>query len=470
MILKHKDIIIVPEEPFKNCRLKRKSHAVALTSIVNSYADGFVLSLNNPWGTGKTTFVKMWKKYLENEGYSTLYFNAWENDFDADPMIALMSELGTLTDQKTEKSFNSLIKKAAVISHSVIPGLIKALAAKYIDTETLREVISSAGEGANDLLKDEIVDYTKKKKGLVEFRAELEKYIKAHTGDKPLVLFIDELDRCRPTYAVELLEQIKHFFSVSGIVFVLSIDKGQLGNAIRGFYGSEQINSNDYLRRFIDLEFTLPEPSAGIFVEYLYEYFGFDDYFRHDERNRYPGLSYDRESFIDFVTSLFELKALTLRQQERLLSHARLTLRMFSQGNYLFPSVYILLLYLKEFHSPIFAKLTARSVNPQVILDDLSLILPKDISEDKQYIYILTEATLIKLYFNYFRESNYSAKIYEQNIERKTVLLIEPYTDKSKGFQKFINIIDDLNSRNGGDVKISHLIDKINFLENLKDI
>lgn len=470
MILKHKDVDIVADDPFRNCKLKRKNHAVALTSIVSSYADGFVLSLNNPWGTGKTTFVKMWQKYLENEKFTALYFNAWENDFDADPMIALMSELGSLTNQKTDDTFNSLIKKAAVISHSVIPGLIKALAAKYIDTEVLREVISSAGQGANDLLKDEIMDYAKKKNGLVEFRTELQKYIKTHTDGKPLVLFIDELDRCRPTYAVELLEQIKHFFSVSGIVFVLSIDKTQLGNAIRGFYGSEQINSNEYLRRFIDLEFSLPQPSTDDFVEYLYEYFGFDDYFRHVDRSRFHGLAYDRDSFISFTKSLFSLKGLTLRQQEKLLSQARLALRMFSQGNYLFPSVFIFLIFLKDFHSAVFSKISARSAKPQEILDDLSHIFPKELTDDQQYSFILTEATLIKLYFNYYREINYGAKIYDQDNDRNTLLLITPYTDSSEGFKKFINILTDFNSRSGGEVQISHILNKINFVDNFKDV
>ncbi len=163
MILKHKDIEIPAQEPFKNCKLERLGQAVALTSVITGYADGFVLSLNNPWGTGKTTFVKMWRAHLEKEGFTTLYFNAWENDYDANPMVALMSELGTLTNEKTDATFNTLIQKAAVISHSVLPALLKAFAARYVDTEVLRDLLSNAGQGASDLLKDEITDYKRKK-------------------------------------------------------------------------------------------------------------------------------------------------------------------------------------------------------------------------------------------------------------------------------------------------------------------
>lgn len=65
------------------------------------------------------------------------------------------------------------------------------------------------------------------------------------------MFIIDELDRCRPRYAVEVLEQIKHLFSVPGIVFVLSIDKVQLGNAIRGFYGSDLIDADEYYKNQI---------------------------------------------------------------------------------------------------------------------------------------------------------------------------------------------------------------------------
>lgn len=67
------------------------------------------------------------------------------------------------------------------------------------------------------------------------------------------MFFIDELDRCRPTFAIELLERIKHLFDIQNIVFVLSIDKEQLEASTAAAYGSA-INAPEYLRRFIDLE------------------------------------------------------------------------------------------------------------------------------------------------------------------------------------------------------------------------
>ena len=76
---------------------------------------------------------------------------------------------------------------------------------------------------------------------------------------RPLVFFIDELDRCRPSFAIELLERVKHLFDVKNIVFVLSIDKKQLEAITAAVYG-ERIDALEYLRRFIDLDFYLPLP------------------------------------------------------------------------------------------------------------------------------------------------------------------------------------------------------------------
>jgi predicted AAA+ superfamily ATPase len=100
MKLKHRELIIDPNKPFLNCKLKREKYAHVLTQIVANYADGFVLAINNEWGSGKTTFVKMWQQQLNNQSFRTLYFNAWENDYESDPMVALLAELKSLTKKK----------------------------------------------------------------------------------------------------------------------------------------------------------------------------------------------------------------------------------------------------------------------------------------------------------------------------------------------------------------------------------
>jgi len=119
MRIKHHEIIPTSKNPFAECKLEREPYARVLTDIVSAYGDGFVLAINNEWGTGKSTFVKMWQQHLKNEGFQTIYFNAWENDFDSNPLVALMSELETLTNAKNEKVFKSVIEKGAVLVKNI---------------------------------------------------------------------------------------------------------------------------------------------------------------------------------------------------------------------------------------------------------------------------------------------------------------------------------------------------------------
>ena len=132
------------------------------------------------------------------------------------------------------------------------------------------------------------------------FKAELQAI--AHNlsdqhNNKPLVIAIDELDRCRPSYAVELLEIAKHFFSVDGIVFVLAIDKSQLTHAIKALYGNE-FDSIGYLRRFIDLDFQLPEPDRTKFMVQLLHNAGVHQFFQQN-----PGFSLG--TYADVRNALF---------------------------------------------------------------------------------------------------------------------------------------------------------------------
>ncbi len=87
---------IAVQNPFENCKLKRKAYAKLLTSIIDNAEGGFTMALNNSWGTGKTTFVKMWQKYLENSEHQTVYVNAWEMDFISDPLYSILGEISSL--------------------------------------------------------------------------------------------------------------------------------------------------------------------------------------------------------------------------------------------------------------------------------------------------------------------------------------------------------------------------------------
>lgn len=465
MKIKHSDLDIPLDNPFKNCQLERQPYAKILTEVVKTYSDGFVFSLNNAWGTGKTTFIKMWKAHLESENFKAIYFNAWENDFDSNPLVALMAELESLTGGD-KSNFKSLAEKAAILSKNILPILLRAVASKYLDPGVALELVSESTKGASEILEKEIKTYSEKKKGLCEFRDELQKYIQESIEDKPLIWIIDELDRCRPNYAVEVLEQIKHFFSVPGIVFVLSIDKEQLGNAIRGVYGSEKLNSDEYLRRFIDLEFVLPEPDKGKFTKYLYHYYGFDDYFSADERKKYRGREYESDNFLKFASLLFEGMDISLRQQEKLFAHSRITLNTFSHGEYFFPVLFLFLIYVREYQKPFFKRLFDRKDSPQVILDELKRILPESIISQQPREFQHLEVLLIKFYNNYYRENNYKSELIsdERDSEGKKTLNVKPIFDSSY----FLSLMEHYSGFNGGEGNLGNILKKINLMSNFQ--
>ena len=422
MKIKHQDLEIPQDNPFSNCKLDRKQYAMILTDIVNTYADGFVLAINNEWGTGKTTFVKMWQQHLNNENFQTIYFNAWENDFDSNPLVAIMSELKTLT-KNGDKAFKSVIEKGAVIAKNVLPALLKGVAQKYIDTEILTDAIENITKGAAEILEEEIKEYANKKETITEFKKELEKFIKQSTNDKPLVFIIDELDRCRPTYAVEVLEQMKHFFSVHGIVFVLSIDKNHLASAVRGFYGSEQINTDEYLRRFIDLEYSIPQPSETIFSKYLFDYYLFNDFFTSAERGKYREFQSDADMFLETANLLFNKSKATLRQQEKMFSQTRLVLKSFKSNQYVFSHLLIFLIYIKTIKSELYEKIKSNAITLQELSDEFSNSISSEINTYKISL-IYVEALLLHFYNNN-REHQNREKLFENDTEGNLVSVIK---------------------------------------------
>ncbi len=334
MTVKHNDIIPDSNRPFKDCKLNRERYADILTEIIENEKNGFVLAINNEWGTGKTTFIKMWQKSLENKQYQTLYFNAWENDFSDNAMVALISEFNELTqrDTKFEKPFKMVIEKATPIMKRIAPAFFKSLIDKYVGENFYKEILKDVIDGASDILQSEIENYSKRKKGIKEFKESLTNFIKEVTPEKSLIFFIDELDRCRPDYAVEVLEKIKHLFSVKGVVFVISIAKTQLAHAVRGVYGSENTDAEEYLKRFFDIEYSLPKPSTVEFCKYLFDYFNYDQFFFSEKRRNRTQFQSEIDSFIKSTSHLFEMAGFNLRLIERIFAHIRLSLNTFDEN------------------------------------------------------------------------------------------------------------------------------------------
>lgn len=470
MEIRHKELLPDKENPFLHCKLGRQRYANNLTTIVQNYADGFVLALNGEWGTGKTTFVKMWQASLEKSNYKTIYFNAWENDFENEPLIALLGELKKLVENNND-TYKSLLEKGVVITKNILPALAKGVISKYIDAGITLEVLEKSIEAATEILGKEVDEYVNKKEGLIDFKKQLGKYIEENNVGKPVVFIIDELDRCRPDYAVEVLEKIKHFFSVKGIVFVLSIDKIQLGHSIQGYYGSHNIDTEEYLRRFVDIEYKLPDPDAKSFCKYLFEYYEFQDFFLSPERSKSYELREDGNTFISFTTKLFENQKYTLRQQEKLFAQARLILRSFTSNHYLFPTLFFMLIHLKNFELEFYNNIKNKKLTIQELVDKFESIFSVEYltSQEDEYVrrFCNGEAYMIMFYNNY-NTNGYSARkeLFIINGEKKE-LTFNTKTLGDSDENTLLTYLIHFNKFQFNDIKIDYLLNKIDLLDNI---
>jgi len=471
MKIKHFDLGIEENDPFRECKLNRKPYAEILTNIVESYSDSFVLAIDNEWGTGKTTFLKMWSQELKNRGFRTLYFNAWENDFENDVLVALISELQDLKDKGSERIFNQLVKQAAPLTKRLLQGLVKTQIEKYAGNEFAEDTIQLSRDDFTKYLKGQIKGYNDRKKAIQSFKYSLEKFVNQSNEGKPLIFIIDELDRCRPNYSVEVLEQIKQLFAVNGIVFVLSIDKIQLCHAIRGVYGNENIDAEEYLRRFIDIEYSIPDPNTEVFCKYLYDYFQFDEFFTFDQRLKYQIFRGDKETFLHFSTILFDYEKLPLRSQEKIFSHARLTLTLFGNSQFVLPNLLILLIFLRARYRPLYNKIKTGSLSLQELIDEIEKILPQNIHEDVIRQFIHTEALLLLTYNNALKSKTKHQILAQDPDTQEKRLSILSRLDKSPQNEVFITMVEAISQFGGSrlDIDIHHLISKIDLISPISE-
>ncbi|WKX76271.1 KAP family P-loop NTPase fold protein [Zobellia laminariae] len=469
MNIKHSEIEIEEKNPFANCKLDREKYSKILTNIIQSYPNGFVLALNNKWGAGKTTFVKMWEQDLKNNEYQTLYFNAWENDFENNPLTALMGELKSLTTKKTEPEFKKTLKKASTLTKNIAPIIAKAIADRYIDTEGIKDAIVGVTKGLSDVFENEVIEYAKKKKSVSDFRVSLSEFIANTSKGKPLIFIIDELDRCRPNYAVSILEQIKHFFSVPNIVFVLSIDKEQLGNAVKGVYGSADLDADEYLRRFIDIEYSIPEPEADVFYNYLYDYFKFDDFFKSPERLQLREVQENKTNFLATCKLLFTNAKVPLRQQEKIFSHSRLALRSFNTNSYVIPHIFIFLTFIKIRHNNFYENLKSKNLSIQEVQEEFLSIIKIKINEETERQLMWLEMFIVNAYNNYYQERYHRKPLMEKDSETgKNKALISSIVKKDAEYD-IAHILENISWKQGaGDLALSHFTNKIDLLEALQ--
>lgn len=340
MKLRLQELEIDEASPFKTDRLDRAAFASALSNLVTNVESPFVINLEASWGQGKTTFLKMWRNSLKHEGVNSLYFNAWETDFSVDPLVAFIGELSQSfsefdlpNKENAKKQLNRLKKVGVSVLKRSIPGAVKLATMGLLDlSEVTEDVLAEVGE---KIAEDQLARYEQGKKSIANFRNELEKFAHAVCLEgKPLILVVDELDRCRPDYAIRLLETVKHLFAVPNVVFVIATDAQQLSSAVHHAYGLNTA-SEDYLRRFFDIVISLPPPSTKKFVQSQIERYGFDESFFSKRAN--GDARYDKSQLANAFVGLFKSTHCSLRDQQKAFTLLAIAIQATAIEQYLHP-------------------------------------------------------------------------------------------------------------------------------------
>lgn len=298
----------------------RRGLAERISNIIDSECNdkkGFVFTIDGRWGSGKTTFVEMLTNYLKDiQNYRVISFNCWERDFVDDPLIAMFAEMTNVVG-KQKKGYRKFVNAFKKIALGAAVGATKAIVG---DTANIISETTKGGlEATEECVKKYLDSYNKQVQSINDFKANLEDYIKDDNSEKKQVVFIiDELDRCNPHYAVKVLERIKHLFDIPNLFFILPICKSQLECAIQGYFGSERLDANVYLRRFIDLEIRLPIVNLYSFCEKALGKYGVMTCIS----NKYdPHNSHKVYEYISETAYLFEGTNTDLRTINKILCH-----------------------------------------------------------------------------------------------------------------------------------------------------
>lgn len=291
---------------------------------------GLVIGLNSKFGSGKSTFLQMWKSSFQckeqeeeekkEENLLVILLNAWESDYYGDPLFAIISALVDCI-KKEGKSAEKIIDAAKDIGwiSTAISGQFvkKFIGIDAIAASELAEKKKKKRDDNQQLLPDTFSIYEDRKKAMHSLKKAIQEFVE---GEQPKILFlVDELDRCRPDYAISYLETIKHIFDIKGAVFLLAVDRNQLENSAKKAFGAK-LDFDEYYRKFVHREVPLPDISEANYEEIALKYVKF--YLeRGNERYCFLKLEHSRVEYIVKLVGALKLTPRQIQEAFRILGH-----------------------------------------------------------------------------------------------------------------------------------------------------
>ena len=272
---------------------KRKPIAENIIRLLTSDIDLSPMVIDGGWGTGKTEFCQKLIRLMQEQhpDYQPVYIDAFRSDHSGEPLLALLAEIIKActpedTGEQPSEQRKNITRKVAKAAGFVMKTVAKAAVGHVLkqntddlaeglqqiindgqDADSLAETVTDAAATIASHTIDATVEALLKEQIEAEKNLEtLKACLKEFAAEKPIILFIDELDRCRPDYAVDMLEVIKHVFEVENVKVVLVTNTKQLRAAINHRYGVE-VDAHKYLDKFLKYSFTLPDKVVAPFEE-----------------------------------------------------------------------------------------------------------------------------------------------------------------------------------------------------------
>ena len=376
-------IEVSKDRPFNEDLLNRKESVQILTDLINKIQENGVIAIDAPWGNGKTTFLKILHEYLLKNNFPVVNLNAWENEFSDDPFTCLSEELLEGLEKlefyprQKRDIIESIKEHVKEIRFTINPTPITSLT-----------IVTGKQSRPNN--------YKENKEKLTKFK----KYLEDLSEDSQIIVMIDELDRCRPLYAVKFLESIKHFFLSNkvNIIFIIAINRAQLVHSIRALYG-EEFDAYVYLKRFINIDFQLPYPKLDDLIDKLVESI--------DLKGSLYEINNDDKNLLNIENTLSEVKELLIAY----FSYSELSLRQIEQ------SIYRLGLAFKSL----------RQTSPAFIIPAIVATLLRAVDESLYYKFYygeITDSYLVNKLFN-----NFTNKKKIKHIEKFEAAIIQGYCE-----------------------------------------
>ncbi len=240
-------------------KVMREKDIKVLFDIINNRDEykensenGLAILLNGSWGSGKTTFLKEVEEYINNSSDYELFtnYNSYTYDFYENAYLPFFANIENKV--KLGKDFGKLMRCTGKHAVKDIVSASYAIANGVIKDKTgidLNDIKDSIIEIQNEEYLKSFEDFKRCKE---KIKGKLDKICKK----KPQIIIIDELDRCKPSFAMETLEIVKHFFDIENCIFIIAVDKLQLQESAKSIFG-QGIDSEKYFSKFFDYQYNL---------------------------------------------------------------------------------------------------------------------------------------------------------------------------------------------------------------------